>query len=235
MSLATVNAGHVLDNPAWHALRARQSAFGEAGELAARYRPEVSPIGAVRESTPDAFEALASMCGAEPVAVISTEADVPLGARLRTVRRVGLYQMVCDVPAVPVPIDATRLGSNDIQEVLALVALTEPGPFAKRTMELGNYLGVRNAGRLMAMAGERLKPPGWIEVSGVCTHPDGRGRGHALALVTAVTNAIITQGEQAFLHVAIGSPSQHSATRVYERAGYRIRRELYLHVLVGSR
>ncbi len=234
MTSSTVNTSHPLDNPAWHALHAGQATFGETNDLAARYRPEISPIGAVRESSSGAFEALATLCGPDPVAVISTEAELPLSSRLHTVRRVGLHQMVCEVPAAPVPIDAMRLDSNDIEEVLALVALTEPGPFARRTVELGDYLGVRNAGRLMAMAGERLKPPGWTEVSGVCTHPDGRGRGHALALVTAVTNAIIAKDERAFLHVAIGSPSQLSATRVYERAGYRIRRELYLHVLAAG-
>ena len=224
---------HILDNPAWWALHGAQSAFAETRGVAARYVPAISPIGAVREPTAEAFEALAALCGPDPVAVISTEAELPLRARLRTIRRVGLHQMVCETAAAPVPLDAIRLGNADVAEVLALVVLTEPGPFAKRTIELGNYLGIRSAGRLLAMAGERLKPPGWTEVSGVCTHPDGRGMGYALGLVTAVTNAIIAKGEGAFLHVAIGSPSQLSATRVYERAGYRIRRELHLHVLVS--
>ena len=224
---------HLLDNPAWWALREAQAAFGETHERVARYTPAISPIGAVGESTPDAFESLARMCSRDPVAIISEHASLPLPAHVRTVRHVGLHQMVCEAAAPPVPIDSVRLGSADAEEALALVALTEPGPFARRTLELGTYLGVRERGRLLAMTGERLKPPGWTEVSGVCTHPDGRGRGYALGLVTAVTNAILARGEAAFLHVAIGSPSEKSALRVYERVGFRTRRQLYLHVLVA--
>jgi predicted GNAT family acetyltransferase len=227
---------HLLDNPAWLALHEAQAGFGEARGLVARYTPAISPIGAVGETTPAAFEELARMCGADPVAIISEHATLPLPARVRTIRHVGLHQMVCETTAPPAPmaIDAVSLGLADVEEVLALVALTEPGPFARRTLELGTYLGIRDAGRLHAMTGERLKPPGWTEVSGVCTHPDGRGRGYAFGLVTAVTNAIIARGEAAFLHVAIGSPSEKSALRVYERVGFRTRRQLHLHVLVAS-
>lgn len=225
---------HVLDNAAWWALHQSQAGFGETRQLAARYTPAISPIGAVREPTQQAFEALAQLCGREPVALISELATLPLPPSVRTLRHVGLHQMVCETAAPPVAVDAIKLGPRDAEDVLALVALTEPGPFARRTLELGTYLGIRNAGRLHAMTGERLKPPGWTEVSGVCTHPDGRGRGYALALVTAVTNAIIARGQAAFLHVAIGSPSEKSALRVYERVGFRTRRQLHLHVLVAG-
>lgn len=227
---------HLLDNPAWWALHEAQAGFGETRELVARYTPAISPIGAVGETTAGAFEELARMCGADPVAIISEHATLPLPSYVRTIRHVGLHQMVCEAaaPPTPVAVDAISLGSADVEEVLALVALTEPGPFARRTLELGTYLGIRDAGRLHAMTGERLKPPGWTEVSGVCTHPDGRGRGYALSLVTAVTNAIIARGESAFLHVAIGSPSEKSALRVYERVGFRTRRQLHLHVLVAN-
>ena len=225
---------HLLDNPAWWALHEAQAGFGETRGLVARYTPAISPIGAVAETSAEAFEELTRMCGADPLAIISEHATLPLPSRMRTIRHVGLHQMVCEAAAAPVAIDAVGLGAADVEEVLALVALTEPGPFARRTLELGTYLGIRDAGRLHAMTGERLKPPGWTEVSGVCTHPDGRGRGYAFGLVTAVTNAIIARGEAAFLHVAIGSPSEKSALRVYERVGFRTRRQLHLHVLVAN-
>ena len=223
---------HVLDNVAWHALTGRQSALGVAGDLAARYAPDISPIGAVREPTPAAFEALASLCGRDPVALITPAAELPDLPRMRRVRLAALRQMCCEAPCAPVPITSTALSDDDVADMVALVTLTEPGPFAKRSIEFGGYFGVRDGGRLLAMAGERLKAPGWTEVSGVCTHPDGRGRGYAYGLVVAVTNAILARGEAAFLHVAIGSPSELTATRVYERVGYRQRRETYLHVLV---
>lgn len=223
---------HVLDNVAWNALMGRQAAFGVANELAARYAADISPIGAVRAPTPAALEALATLTAREPVAVITDAAVLPEVAQFRRVRTAALRQMVCETPCAPVALAATLLRDADVADMVALVTLTEPGPFAKRSIEFGGYFGVRDGGRLLAMAGERLKVPGWTEVSGVCTHPDARGRGYAYGLVVAVTNAILARGEAAFLHVAIGSPSELSATRVYERVGYRQRRETYLHVLV---
>jgi ribosomal protein S18 acetylase RimI-like enzyme len=222
---------HALDNPVWHALHGRQAGFGEVNALAARYLPAFSPIAALREPTRDAVEALADLCGADPAVVLTLAPQLPAIPRLRVMRSVALRQMACDVAPSPVPLDAMPVGTADTDEVLALVALTQPGPFAQRTLELGNYLGVRRGGRLLAMTGERVMLPGWTEVSGVCTHPDGRGEGYALALVIAVTNAIFARGERAFLHVALGSPSEMTATRVYERAGFYTRREIYIHAL----
>jgi predicted GNAT family acetyltransferase len=223
---------HVLDNVAWHSLTGRQAGFGVANELAARYAADISPIGAVREPTLAALEALANLAAGEPVAVITDAAQLPDVGRFRRIRTAALRQMVCETRCAPVEIAATPLGDADVDDMVALVKLTEPGPFANRSIEFGGYFGIRDGGRLLAMAGERLKVPGWTEVSGVCTHPDGRGRGYAYGLVVAVTNAILTRGDAAFLHVAIGSPSEASATRVYERVGFRQRRETYLHVLV---
>jgi predicted GNAT family acetyltransferase len=88
---------------------------------------------------------------------------------------------------------------------------------------MGRYVGFRAAGRLVAMGGERLRPNGHIEVSGICTHPDGRARGLAEAIVRELSCAIQALGEAAFLHVAIGSPSEAVATRLYARLGYRER------------
>jgi len=163
--------------------------------------------------------------------LLSDAARMP-DSSFRIARTVAVRQMCCEVACEPIALAAQPLGNADAPDMVALVALTEPGPFAQRTVELGSYFGIRDGGRLIAMAGERLKPPGWVEVSGVCTHPDGRGRGYALGLVARVTNDIFARGERAFLYVAVGSPSEQSATRVYERLGFRFRREMYVHVLV---
>lgn len=223
----------LLDNPAWYALTDRQAWQGERNGDAARYVPAISPIAALRTASVEALESLAALCGRDLVMVLSAAAELPASARLRVVRSVPVRQMVCETVPAAIELTAQRLGNDDATDMVALVKLTEPGPFAERTVELGSYYGVRNqAGRLVAMAGERLKPRGWTEISGVCTHPDGRGRGYAQALVVRLTAAALARGDGAFLYVAVGSPSQHVATRLYERVGYRFRRQMYVHALL---
>jgi predicted GNAT family acetyltransferase len=106
-----------------------------------------------------------------------------------------------------------------VPEILDLVERTKPGPFAKRTIEMGRYLGIRREGRLIAMAGERLRPPGWTEVSAVCTDPDFRGQGLAARLTLAVAAGILERGELPFLHAAA---TNTNAIRLYEGLGFEI-------------
>ncbi|MFD7701966.1 GNAT family N-acetyltransferase [Streptomyces caelestis] len=113
-----------------------------------------------------------------------------------------------------------ELGSADVSEMLDLVGRTRPGPFRARTHELGAYLGIREGGVLVAMAGERLRPPGWTEISAVCTAPEARGRGHAARLVRVLVARVLARRERPFLHVA---ESNADAIALYERIGFRTR------------
>jgi predicted GNAT family acetyltransferase len=112
--------------------------------------------------------------------------------------------------------------------MIELTALTKPGPFGKRTHELGTYLGIRRDGKLVAMAGERLKVPGHTEVSAVCTHPDHTGHGYARILMSEVMRRIRVRGERPFLHVR---EDNVRAIALYERLGFEARVKLHLAVL----
>jgi ribosomal protein S18 acetylase RimI-like enzyme len=135
--------------------------------------------------------------------------------------RIEGVQLVDDgLDAAPDP-EAVRLGRADVPEILDLIARTQPGPFLPRTIEMGTYLGIRRDGALVAMAGERLHPPGWTEISAVCTDPAARGQGLATRLIGAVAHGIRQRGETPFLHT---SAANTSAIRLYESLGFRLRR-----------
>jgi predicted GNAT family acetyltransferase len=118
--------------------------------------------------------------------------------------------------------EAVQLGHEDVPEMLDLVGRTRPGPFLPRTVELGSYLGIRRNGALVAMAGERMHPPGYTEISAVCTDPDARGSGLASRLMRAVAYGIRARGETPILHAA---STNDTAIRLYEKLGFAVRRE----------
>jgi predicted GNAT family acetyltransferase len=119
--------------------------------------------------------------------------------------------------------EAVALGLADVPEMLELTGRTKPGPFVPRTVELGGYLGIRRAGRLVAMAGERMRPPGFAEISAVCTDEAWRGHGYAARLTRAVAAGIAARGETPFLHAAADNDN---AIRLYKSLGFVHRRDV---------
>lgn len=209
----------ILDNPVWAALTGPHQRFAERRGRAARYHSDVSPFVAVPDES--AWPDLAALAGPGAVVVVGT--NVPVPPNWEMLDEVPGVQLVdAGVDATPAP-EAVRLTSADIPEVLDLVARTEPGPFRKRTIELGTYLGIRRRGELVAMAGERLRLPGWTEISAVCTAPAFRGQGLATTLVSALVSGIRTRGDQALLHAAA---TNTGAIRLYESMGFRLRTRL---------
>lgn len=167
------------------------------------------------------------------VALVEPEA-APAIPGTRVASEAVCWQMIAEGAGVAGPEPAFEiidLGPADAGEMLALATLTRPGPFMARTPELGDFVGVRLDGRLVAMAGERMKPDGFTEVSGVCTHPDHRGRGYAAALMRVVMARIRARGETPFLHAYA---ENKGAIGIYESLGLRFRRELVMTSLTAN-
>jgi ribosomal protein S18 acetylase RimI-like enzyme len=220
---------HVLDNVVWHALRTTQRHVAQGGGAALRYRPDVAPFHAVERVDATGWEALAELAGPGGVVVLFRDRVGAPPAGWTLLADGDGHQMVAsdDMAWAPAP-DARPLTDDDVDQMVALVRLTQPGPFMARTIELGGYVGVFDGDRLVAMAGERMRCPGYTEISAVCTHPDGRGRGLAASLTAHVGAAIRARGETPFLHVAAGNDV---ARRVYERLGYAQRRMVHFAAL----
>jgi len=218
---------HPLDRPAWSALTGRQAHLAIVRGGARRYDPAYGVFAAVDDPTGESLADLAELVRAHgDVALL--EADPPTGAPGTGVasQEPGV-QMVAERigPAPPPDFEMIPLTDADGPEMLALATLTRPGPFFERTHQLGDFFGVRVGGRLAAMAGERMKPEGATEVSGVCTHPDHRGRGYAGHLTRLVAGRILARGETPFLHAYA---SNRAAIALYETLGFTLRREVLM-------
>ncbi|MCX4815574.1 GNAT family N-acetyltransferase [Streptomyces sp. NBC_01239] len=212
---------HILDNPARAALTGPHAHFAEQRGRILRYPVDVTPwLALPDEPDADDWADVAALSGpGTEIPLLGFRGQVPDGWEVTF--DIDGVQMVDDgLAAAPEP-EAVVLGPADVPEMLDLVERTKPGPFLPRTVELGTYLGIRREGALVAMAGERLHPPGWTEISAVCTDPVARGEGLASRLILAVAHGIRERGETPFLHTGAGNTN---AIRLYESLGFRLRR-----------
>jgi predicted GNAT family acetyltransferase len=209
------------------------ASLSEGNSLAKRFAPDVNLFAAACDDTPAALAALAALVKPEESVFLLQVPAILIPPGLVEVRAGKGVQMVV---ARSMTVETTRsdivmLGDEDAPEMLALAELTEPGPFLARTHTMGTFLGIRVGGRLAAMAGERMRFPGYTEVSGVCTHPEFRGRGFARLLSATVAAGIEARGDRPFLHAW---KSNHSAISLYEGLGFKVRTEVNAAVLKRS-
>jgi ribosomal protein S18 acetylase RimI-like enzyme len=221
-----------LEQPPWSALTTTHASFALGNELARRYRPDIAPMAAVREVSDACLQALVSIMQPGDVVGLFNPEPVASGGHLVAVMQKTVDQMVFEPRAAPrIGGEHVTLTDADVPEMMRLVDLTQPGPFAARTIVLGSYIGIRKAGQLVAMAGERMRFDGFTEISAVCTHPDHRGRGHSSYLVTTLMHEILQRGETPFLHLFSDNTR---AASLYRKLGFTFRRSLAVTVLKRS-
>lgn len=229
---------HPLDRAVWNALTTRLSPFAtpDSDDRAVRIDPEVGVFLAAADATPDSVARLGELARRHPGAGLVEREDGPmvdvLPPGLAVAQRIALVQMTATALTAGGP-DLTyeTLTEADAPAMLALATLTKPGPFRSATRKLGPFIGVKQDGELIAMAGRRLRVGGFTELSGVCTHPDHRGRGLAAGLSRAVVGEIIASGEAAFLHAF----ASHDATIAFYRSlGFEIRARMTYTILADT-
>ncbi|MET3523350.1 GNAT family N-acetyltransferase [Mesorhizobium abyssinicae] len=212
---------HLLDRPIWSALSSRHQSFAQGDSLARRYRPSIVPFAATAADDTASLEALGRLIPPLESSIVVQADAIVLPAALSAISTASLVQMIAERPVQAVSDERIRrLTQDDAAEMLALAALTRPGPFTLEALSLGDFWGVKIDGRLAAMAGERMKQPGYTELSGVCSHPDFRGGGLARRLSLFVANQIMTRGEIPYLHAYA---SNVAAIGLYESIGFRLR------------
>ena len=223
-----MTGGHPLDRPVWNALTGRQAHLARGGSGVLRIDPDYGLFVTTADFEPETLLHLEALVPTEGALAAIEPAPLPAPGLERTEEPITQMWAPKLGPAPPRNCDIVPLTDADGAQMLALATLTEPGPFFSRTHQLGDFVGVKVDGQIAAMAGERMRLPGFTEVSAVCTHPDHRGKGYAAALTHLVASRISARGETPFLHCY---PHNRNAISVYQALGFTVRRELVLTIL----
>ncbi|WP_345814505.1 GNAT family N-acetyltransferase [Paraburkholderia sp. PREW-6R] len=221
-----------LANVVWTSLAGAHASFAQGSADARRYRPEYAPFAGARDYSANSVAALAHMLLPGERLTLFTNAKPVIPSGYDVVREATVLQMIgTHQPTSPHDARIVELGDEDVPDMLKLVERTEPGPFRERTHELGHFVGIREGGTLVAMAGERMKAGKYVELSAVCTDPDWRGRGLGTLLMNHLSFAMRARGETPFLHVfSTNTP----ALRLYGQLGFRLARTLHLTALMPT-
>lgn len=217
---------HLLDRPVWNALATGWASLSQGDDRARRLHPDYGPFGAAADQEDQGLLAALIPAGGEIWMVERDGIRPPPGVQI--LRQARLVQMVAHDIVGDTALTPAILTDADGAEMRALALLTRPGPFGPLTHRFGGFIGAREEGRLIAMAGTRMRLPGYREVSGVCTHPDHRGRGHAKALMRIVARTLLSAGDTPFLHAYA---DHHPTVEMYRTLGFRVRAEMDMMVI----
>lgn len=216
---------HPLDRPVWTSLTSEHAGFAIARPNAARFQADVSPLAALSDEGAQSLSDLGDLIAENGPVIVAQVRDVGCPPKTSVAWQATALQFVHKGVKAEMPqgLSFGPLDDSDAPEMMALAHLTKPGPFEKRTHELGQFWGVKEDGVLIAMAGERLRQPGFAEISGVCTHPSAQGRGFGTALCKHLFNTVIDRGVTPYLHAY---EDNANAIALYEALGFQARAKL---------
>ena len=213
----------VLDNVVWHSVSGAHRDLADHHGRAGRFQRDVAPFSGMDDPTSEeAWADLGALVGPGKPAIVFLPTVTPPPGWETQIELPCLQMVATNLSGIPSSEEIVELNAADVPAMLELVKATQPGPFAERTIALGRYVGIKRNGRLVAMTGERVRAPGFTEVSAVCTADDARGQGLARELVLDVVNAIRARGDEAFLHVETRNTP---AIALYESMGFVTRVE----------
>jgi ribosomal protein S18 acetylase RimI-like enzyme len=224
---------HVLDNMIWNALITGNRDIAEVDREVGFYHPDIAPFAGLKELNTKNLDRLYAMVPSGRKLALHHSGELYLDAgKWASLHKMDVTQMVYEAPVASFTTGCSSmivpLTKEHIPAMLELTALTKPGPFLENTILFGNYFGIFEDGRLAAMAGQRMHPVPYMEVSAVCTHPDFRGKGYAKAIMLRVMGLIIQNSFTPFLHVL---SNNEGAIGLYESIGYRVRRRFFIEVV----
>jgi predicted GNAT family acetyltransferase len=220
----------VLDNPAWNALITGNKHLALGNKEVKFFDDRISPFAGLEEYSANGFQQLYNVYTGQSPKVVILKEEIAVPQPWVTARYMKCLQMVYngETPVVKDPALIIPLNREHVPQMLELTALTNPGPFAVDTISFGHYTGIFDEDKLVAMAGQRMNPQPYAEISAVCTHPDYVGKGFAKQLLLHQVNRVIVGGGIPFLHVL---DYNERAIKVYESLGFQTRTELHFYVI----
>ncbi|RYY36457.1 MAG: GNAT family N-acetyltransferase [Sphingobacteriaceae bacterium] len=221
---------HVLDNPAWNALLSGNKHLANGNHHAKYFDADVSPFAGMPQYTSKNFNDIHKLLPANAIRLFVDINELNVPTRWKKLAYIKGWQMVysAELPQIENTSILTELTTQHVPQMISLARLTNPGPFEQRTIEMGSYQGIFNNDELIAMAGQRLQPSGYIEVSAVCTHPEHNGKGYSHNLMQSQISKIVESSCIPFLHVR---HDNERAIHVYERVGFTKRHEVHFYVM----
>ncbi len=191
---------HILDNPAWNALNSANRHLALGNDRVKFFPDDISPFAGLKNYDEESFCELYDLVPDGRVVIIPSNGQLRIPEYWKVLNHVNAIQMTYNHPEITTDVDSriVALRKENVPEMMSLTQLTKPGPFLKRTIELGNYKGIFNAGQLIAMAGQRMHPYNYIEISAVCTHPDHTGKGYGTSLINDQVHKILPRRKYSF-------------------------------------
>jgi ribosomal protein S18 acetylase RimI-like enzyme len=226
-----VKMEHLLDNPAWNALISGNRNLSFGNDDIKYFDAEVSPFAGFRENSPGNFQQLHDLLPYNRPVLFVAPAEIEIPATWKVLRVIHGVQMVCETAEIgqETSVDLVPLNDEHVPQMIELTQLTNPGPFASKTIDFGHYHGIFEGDQLVAMAGQRLHAFNYAEVSAVCTRPAHTGKGYARQLILNQINRMKTAGNIPYLH---SKADNDRAIKVYESLGFKTRIEVWFYFMV---